>query len=80
MVGTRSILAPPLPSSQRMLYHTNTQVELTILQLRDWAGQVLQDANSKMQINMQEVVSVAMVPWETRRQQVQAEEKLCWVL
>lgn len=35
---------------------------------------------TKMEINMQEVISVARVPWETRRQQGQAAEELCWVI
>lgn len=67
--GNRSVLAPQLPSSQKMLYRGDRRIELTILQLHGWAGQVLYEANTKMEINMQEGVSVARIPWETRRQQ-----------
>lgn len=80
MVENRSILAPQLPSSQKILYHGDTRIEITILQLHGWAGQDLCEANTKMEINMQEVVSVARVPWETRRQQGRATEKPCWVI
>lgn len=41
MVGNRSVLAPQLPSPQKVLYHADTWIELTTLQLCGRIGQVL---------------------------------------